>query len=164
MRKLKYILPLLVIVLIMSTLQAGNYAEKKCVRSFNTMNKYVKKTKLNAKAGSYSSMRVNFNMAKTYSANAIVECEHIRPELSRGAERTFDQLIAIKEAREQAVEDAKWEAERKRDIAAAEAEVAEAEAERQRDIEEAEAEAAEAETELEKEIAAAEAEAQEEMN
>lgn len=128
-------------IIAISSLQAGNYDEKDCVHSYNTMTKYYNKAILNAKAKSRT--KVNFNMAKRYAANAVVDCDNVRPELNYKAQEIFDTLVNIEEDVAQQMEEAEREAELQREIAEAEAEAAEAEAELQREIAEAEAEAAE---------------------
>ena len=100
MKHLKLLLT--VAILFMGTnINAGNYKEKSCVRTYNTMIKYINKYKLHAKAGSTSSMLISFKMAKDYSAEAIVDCNGIREDLHYKAQVKYDELVAIHEAEEE---------------------------------------------------------------
>lgn len=146
MKTLQILPAVLIIMFLTNTIYAENYAEKECVRSYNTMVKYSNKARLNAKAHSRHSMNINFKMAKSYAAEAIVDCNNVRNDLHYKAQNSFDELIAIDENIKQIQEEARIEADA------------------QKEIEEAEEEARAVEAELKKEIAEAEEEAKEEMN
>lgn len=116
---------ILIMVFLTNVIYAGNYAEKECVRSYNTMVKYSNKARLNAKSKSIHSMNVNYKMAKSYAAEAIVDCNGVRDDLHYKAQNIFDEFVAIDDTSRQLKEEARIQADLEKEIAEAEAEAAE---------------------------------------